>query len=754
MNEFRLDSPGGLHHDESPLWTALDSLNEAFCTVDACWRFTFVNKETARLFRSDTLTGRILWEAFPDSIGTAFERELRRAIAENVTASFEQYFPPDEKWYYVKAYPSAEGLAVSFRDVTETHRMAAALSASEERFRILAGATNDAIWDWDLATNVVWRSEGFANLFGHNSAFPGTIMAWANCIHKDDRARVMKSMHKAIEGGVNVWRAEYRFERSDGAYTDVVDRGQVIRNKERVPVRMIGGMTDVTRQKHAERQIREQAALLDYAQDAIMVRDLDDNICYWNKSAERLYGLTALEVNGVSVVDRIYQDPVEFRAAKVVVLRDGEWMGELRQLTSAGEKIIVETRWTLVRNDAGEAFSILAINTDITKRKLLEQQFLRAQRMELIGTLAGGLAHDLNNVLTPILLSVDLLRGTGAGDDQEATLSVIESSARRGADMVDQVLSFARGTGETREDVRIEPLMHDLIRMARDTFPKNVQIDTHIDSDLWMVRADPTQLHQVMLNLCVNARDAMPEGGTITISARNCVLDDDFAAANIEAHPGPHVLIDVDDTGRGIDPEIVDRIFDPFFTTKEVGKGTGLGLSTSLAIVRRHQGILQVEPIASGGTRFRVCFPAQPGLAKPVPIQDKSVRNGGNGELILVVDDEPSLRQVNKRVLESNGYRVIVAANGAEAVSIYKAEGSAIDLVITDMLMPVMGGPATIRALLGLNPGLRYIYSSGFAEKEDGTGFLGDGDKNFLAKPYTARALLQIVRTALERPTT
>ena len=371
---------------------------------------------------------------------------------------------------------------------------------------------------------------------------------------------------------------------------------------------------DVSRRKQAERQLREQASLLDKARDAIVVRDLDDHITYWNESAERVYGWPAHEVMGRSMGELLHADPSVSQQALSAVLATGEWAGDVRHVTRGGDDVTVESRWTLVRDDEGEHHRVLAINTDVTERKRLESQFLRAQRLESLGTLAGGIAHDLNNVLAPILMSIDLLTEGETDQDRLAVLSTIETSARRGADMVRRVLSFARGVGGPQVEVHLADLLEGIERMARDTFPRNITVRCSAAVDLWTLAGDPTQLDQVLLNLSINARDAMPDGGLLQLSASNVVFDG-ATGARLGVDPGPHVLLEVADTGSGMSSAVVERIFEPFFTTKDLDKGTGLGLSTSLAIVQSHRGRVDVESEFGRGSTFRVYLPALTGNA-------------------------------------------------------------------------------------------------------------------------------------------
>src|SRR6185295_13236712 len=354
----------------------------------------------------EALIGRIIWEVFPEQLGSIFETSYRRAMAMAETVELEAWFEPLASWFSVRAYPAPQGLGVYFYNVTRQREARELARISEERFRLLARATNDAIWDWDLVTNATWRNEGFEKLFGYSTTQQPSIVDWSSRIHPEDQLRVTAGIRRAIDGGQEAWSDEYRYLRHDGSVAHVLDRGYIIRDENGQPTRMIGGMTD------------------------------------------------------------------------------------------------------------------------LTERKKLEAQFLRAQRMESIGTLAGGIAHDLNNILSPSLMSVGLLKEDEGDSERKALLDTIEASGRRGADMVRQVLAFARGVEGKRLQVNVRHLFRDVQKIMRDTIPKNIQVDFTSPADLWTINADVTQLHQVLMNLCVNARDAMPNGGALKVEAGNLVLDE------------------------------------------------------------------------------------------------------------------------------------------------------------------------------------------------------------------------------------
>jgi two-component system, cell cycle sensor histidine kinase and response regulator CckA len=511
-----------------------------------------------------------------------------------------------------------------------------------------------------------------------------------------------------------------------------------------------GIVTLRTRREHslAEMKISEQAALLDVATDAILVREIAGPILFWNKGAERLYGWSASEAVGADAsILRAKEDEDKIRDVLDQVLLSGEWSGELNHVTKQGGSIIVESRWALLRDERGAPRSCLIVNTDITAKKRLESQFLRAQRMEGLGTLAGGIAHDLNNVLTPILMSVDILRGKFPDRDTMQVLNLVETTAKRGASMVQQVLTFARGVDGARGLIQPKHLLRELDKIVRETFPKTIRIKVDIAKNLGTVIGDITQLHQVFLNLCINARDAMPSGGQLSIKAENTILGDTASVLHISAKQGPYVVVTVSDTGAGIPADILQKIFEPFFTTKEPGKGTGLGLSTAETIIKSHGGFILVESQVGQGSMFRVYLPSEGQGQTSEPSRALPKLRSGNGETIMIVDDEISIREITREMLESYNYKTLVASDGVEALSLYTKHRDSIALIITDMLMPGMDGAATIRALRNLNPSARIVAVSGFTPDEQ---LPDSGADTFLSKPFTTEQLLSALSAILE----
>jgi signal transduction histidine kinase/ActR/RegA family two-component response regulator len=397
----------------------------------------------------------------------------------------------------------------------------------------------------------------------------------------------------------------------------------------------------------------------------------------------------------------------------------------------------------------GQVKGAVVVHVDITVQRQAEAQFFRAQRLESLGTLAGGIAHELNNVLAPMLLAVEALQAKATDPEDREFLELLEQSAQRGAAIVRQVLSFARGVEGRRAQIHPRELLHELEKILSTTL-KQIQIHLRVGRDTWPLVGDATQLQQALLNLCVNARDAMPAGGTLTLSAQNVMVDEAHAAMHPDAKPGPYVLCQVIDTGTGITPGVREKIFEPFFTTKEKGKGTGLGLSTTAAIVKSHGGFISVCSEIGKGTSFSLYFPARgEAVAEPDPAHESTDLSTVNGELVLVVDDEAAIRKSTKRALQAAGYRVLLAADGSEALALYVQHQPDIAVVVTDLMMPILDGIATMRALRRLNAQARIIATTSLATKAQTIAAVEAGADDFLAKPYTARTLLLTLQRVL-----
>jgi PAS domain S-box-containing protein len=631
------------------------------------------------------------------------------------------------------------------RDVTERKR----LEEASGRLAAIVECSEDAIIGKDLNSIVNTWNKGAEKIFGYSAK--EMIGKPITQIIPGDRLDEETQIMERIRAGRSVDHFETLRIRKDGRVINVSVTASPIVDKDGRIVGASKSARDITEQRKALQKIAEQAAFMDKARDAIIVRDLDGTVIYWNKGAEIVYGWTAAAAIGRNIRDLIYKVPESFTVPNEITLRDGEWQGELDQVAKDRRERSIDARWTLIRDDEGKPKAVLAINTDVTERKKIEAQFMRAQRMESIGTLAGGIAHDLNNILTPIMMSIEMLKLTSSDPESAEVLETIDQSARRGASIVRQVLSFARGIQGERVHVQPRHVINDLVSIIRDTFPKSVHLEFNVAGDAWPILGDPTQIHQVLLNLCVNARDAMPLGGRLSIGVENVVLDEHYAAMNLQAKPGRYVNIRVTDTGTGIPEAIIDKIFEPFFTTKEINKGTGLGLSTVMALVKSHEGIINVYSEPGRGSTFKVYFPASGSSGGEEGAQaDQASLPRGKGETILVVDDEASVLSITGQTLQAFGYKVLSASDGAEALAVYIQNKDSIELILTDIMMPVMDGHALIHAVLRMNRSVKIVAASGLNSNGDMAKASGMGIKHFLTKPYTARTLLKTLRDVLD----
>lgn len=625
-----------------------------------------------------------------------------------------------------------------------------ALRDSQERLHNILSSIDEVVWAASPdGMQIHYVNSAVEQIWGlpvddfYTSAWP-----LARVIHIEDRARIAETFRVLIDGGS--FDTEYRIMRPDGEIRWIHDRGRRVVSENGQGVTLTGIAADVTRHRQAEEQLREQAALLDQTREAIIVNDLEGSILFWNRGAESLYGWKADEVIGSSLAGRAYRDEESHKTAANVLFTKGVWKGELRQFAKDGKEIIVEGHWTLVNDEEGLPKSILIVNHDITEKKKIESQFLRAQRLESIGTLASGIAHDLNNVLTPIMMALQILQMRFTDENSQRMIDVLRQNAERGGEMVKQVLSFARGIEGLKIPLQPTYIIKEILMVLRETLPKNITVKQLLPPDIGAINGDATQLHQLLMNLCVNARDAMPDGGTLTIEAANTVIDEHYARMVPDAEAGRYVMITVSDTGAGIPEHIKDKIFDPFFTTKEVSKGTGLGLSTVIGIIKSMGGFVNVYSEAGKGAQFKIYLPM---IETTHPAETAAAETSlppGNGELILVVDDEAGIRDIAKTTLETFGYRVLTADDGTEAVAIYASRMGEVQVVITDMMMPFLDGAATIRALQRLDPQVRIIASTGLSEGMRSQDAEKLGAKMVLSKPYTAETLLKALAVSLD----
>jgi PAS domain S-box-containing protein len=640
-------------------------------------------------------------------------------------------------------------LIVISEDITERKRTEDALRHSEERLRLITNLVPLGIFAKDAAGRHIFANPALAEFAG---------LSVEEMLGKDDfdlvADRVQAEAYRAHD--LAVMRSGGKMVILEEPRTDLSGRTRLLQTIK-IPFTVaqtgepavLGVCTDITEQKRTEARFRR---LVDSNVQGVYFWNTTGATTGANDAFLRMVGYTRedLDAGRIRWAD---MTPPELVEQDRRALRDLATTGvcepfEKEFFRRDGSRVPILVGPAMFEDNQDEGFCFVL---DLSERKKLEQQFLRAQRVESIGSLAGGIAHDLNNILAPIMLSVGLLKSECDSPKARAILKTVADSAQRGADIVGQVLSFARGLEGRRTEVQPKLLFQELESIIKDTFPKDIQLQFCVPDDTWTLFGDPTQVHQILLNLCVNARDAMPGGGDLTISAENYILDEHHAKMNNQAKAGRYVSITVTDSGTGIPLEIIDRIFEPFFTTKEPNKGTGLGLSTVMAIVKSHEGIANVYSECGKGTTFKVYLPAMETLsAGQINPMQQAILPRGNGETIMVVDDEASILAITCQTLEHFGYRVLNAHDGAEAVAIYAEKKSDIAVVLTDMMMPIMGGTSLVSVLLRINPEIKIVTSSGLSSHGGMNSFSEAAVKHFLTKPYTAETLLKTMRAVLD----
>ena len=732
-------------------------------SLDAKW--IMVNQSLCEMlgYSQEQLLSKSVQEiTHADELAT--DDEFRRGLLKNERQSFhreKKYLHKDGRviWAHLSVTLLRDKennplyYIAQIQNITDRRMAEKELRESRDNFRVLSEAMPQLVWMTSPDGRAVYFNQQWTDYTGM-SVEQSLGENWTQCFHPDDRKFTLDAWTSAVKNAGD-YAIEARLKKHGGDYQWWLIRGVPVRNDAQEITKWVGTCTDIDGLKTAleKAQIREemiaaQSALINQARDAILLIDLDGRVQIWNEGATRLYGWTSAEAVGRTVTDLYARDTENRRESLKLLLLHGHWEGEFKQHNSSGEEIEVESRITLMKDSEGKPKSLLVINTDITAKKKNQEQIFRSQRLESIGTLAGGIAHDLNNVLAPIIMAVELLKMGETDRERLATLETIEACSQRGAGMVRQVLSFARGIDGERLELQPKNLLREIEKITVDTFLKSIQIECTVPSNLWTILGDVTQLHQVLLNLCINARDAMPSGGVLKISGENITLDELVGPAGTAGVSGDYVLLSVEDTGMGMSKDVLERVFEPFFTTKELGRGTGLGLSTSLAIVKSHKGLLRIYSEQGTGTRVKVYLPAKGingAAGKKSASLDALPR--GLGEWVLVVDDEPAVRSMTGQTLEKFGYRVKLASGGAEAVEIYTSHKDDIAVVVTDIMMPEIDGIATIKELKKIKSEVGTIAVSGLSSHA-GTAIAD----RFLAKPYTAEALLKAIRDLLDGP--
>ncbi len=578
-------------------------------------------------------------------------------------------------------------------DITEERRADAAMREAHAQLYHLVARSPTVIYQLKLTGTAIrphFISENIALLLGFSVEESLEPRWWRSHVHPEDQAIAAMSLQQALDEGAS--RVEYRIRHRNDSYVWLEDRKRRLSGATEEPREIVGGWTDVTARKLAEEAARETEARFRQVVENIhevfwMIESESHRVLYVSPGYEAVWGRAAatLYAGAFKWLETVHpEDRARMHEAATTKQALGTYDETYRIVRPDGAVRWVRDRAYPVKGPDGAVRRVVGVAEDVTTARDMETKFLRAQRLEAIGTLSGGIAHDLNNILAPMLMATGLLRLEMSDARSREWLMLIESGTQRGANIIRQLLTFSRGIEGDRVAVQLRHVIKEMAEIARETFPRNITLLEDAARDLWLVAADATQLHQVLMNLCVNARDAMPTGGTLTLRAENVQVDTTLLPAHPDAKAGAYVRLTVSDTGQGIPAQIIDRIFDPFFTTKEIGKGTGLGLSTVLGIVKSHDGFVLVNSTPGAGTAFQIYLPLAEGIAAAVETAPVVAPTRGRGELIMVVDDEESIRLVTRGTLEQWNYRVVLAAQGAAGLALFHKHVAEVRLAVVD----------------------------------------------------------------------
>ncbi|HEU5303066.1 MAG TPA: PAS domain S-box protein, partial [Gemmatimonadales bacterium] len=663
----------------------------------------------------------------------------------------------------VSLVPGPDGepshLIAGIQDISERKHVEATLRDSEERYRLLTRATREAVWDWDLITDLVAWDEGSGPPLDYQPGQPGDTAAWwYDRIHPVDRERVVASIDQAIARGDPTWSDEYRFRRADGSYTLVHNRAHIARNETGTPARVIGAISEVSQGRRADPRLAE---VLEALPMGVWLVDREGRVVMSNSSSHQLWGAPHRSVESFAEYKAWWPDTGE-------PVRAEEWgpARAIRGEISVNEEMTIEgfdgTRKTILNSatpiwdPSGEIVGAVNISEDITSKRAeeaglrqKEEQIRSAQKMEAVGQLAGGIAHDFNNLLTGILSYTDLiLQELRPADPIRGDVEQIRDAGRRAATLTRQLLAFSRRQLLQPRVVSLNTTIRDLEPMLARLLGPAIALETELDPGLGNVHIDPARLEQVLVNLALNAKDAMPEGGQVRITTSN--IPEESPPSRRQDGPGAGLVrLTVSDTGAGMDVATQTRIFEPFFTTKQASSGTGLGLSTVYGIVEQSGGHISVESAPGQGATFTITLPPYTGSEPAVTTSDWRTPPGGK-ETLLLVEDEAPIRDSVKRLLEWHGYTVIEARNGVDALTIYENSQTGIDLVLTDLVMPEMGGSELVERIRAHNPEVRVLFMSGYADRpvtDNGSDYDGTG---FVEKPFTVETLIRRLREVLD----
>jgi two-component system cell cycle sensor histidine kinase/response regulator CckA len=754
-----------LRESEQRFRTIVEKSSDAFALLNAEGIILYASPSTTRTlgYPLDQFVGcNALDLVHPEDVATAraFLEECRCRPGEGISGEC-RFRHRDGSWRHLEGIgcnrfddPSVQALVVNYRDITERKRAEQALRDSQERLRRLLENAHDIISLVDAEGFIRHESPSLERVLGY---LPEERVGRSVLAHVDpeEREGALAEFADLLQRPGGSMTSCHRLRHADGSWRvlemiahnllhDPLLQGIVIHSR------------DVTQRQRGEERLRTSEAkyrsLVENLEQCIFLKDIELRFVTANRPFCASLGRSEAELVGCTDFDFYPAELAEkYRADDRLVLAEGRRLELEEENVTGGRQRTVRVIKTPVKDDQGMIVGVLGIFWDVTEQRNLEAQLQQAQKMEAVGQLAGGVAHDFNNLLTVILGNISLLAGTLPPDHPgQEWAGAVETAVLRAATLTRQLLGFSRQMVLRPEPVDLNANIAEVVGLLRSTIDPRIDLEVRAARDLWPVQGDPSQMNQVLMNLCLNARDALPSGGRIHLATANVNVADDYCRLHLEARPGDFVRLRVRDTGHGIPPEVLPRIFEPFFTTKGPAKGTGLGLAMVFGIVKQHQGWIDCTSVVGNGTCFDIYLPRADPAADPAVDPDSAGSAAPGSETILLVDDEASLRLLGCTCLGRCGYRVLLAEDGVSAVEVYRREWERIDLVVLDLTMPRLSGIDAFHQLVAINPQVSVLFASGYAAEPVLPG-QQEGILGFVSKPYRPDELAQHVRAALDQ---
>ncbi len=747
----------------------IEKASDCFMVVDAAAAIQYVSPTIERVlgYAADGILGTSLLAYVHPGDATRLRKTLDGVIAVALRSAHTvvRVRHGDGSWRFVEGVVTnltdsapVGGLVFNFRDTTERKRAEEELHDREADLVNAQKLARVGNWRYDPQTQTAQWSEEMFRIFGLALQEDAVAAAaWRQCIHPEDVHRFDAAMATALreETGFDV---ELRVVRPDGTVADVRALCEAQFGQEGTAVQLVGVAQDITRRRRAQAQIRRLALVVEQAAEGVVITDTAGVVQYVNPAFEKMTGYERSEVlnHPLRLLQKDQHDDDLYRAMWAALAAGQPWRGQVKDRAKNGSSLDIEVVISPIRDANDRVINYAADLRDVTRELQLEQQFRQSQKMEAVGRLAGGIAHDFNNLLQAITGYTDLLLAEVVPPDpRRSDLLAIQEAARRAQGLTRQLLAFGRKQMIEPRVQELNLLVESSRRLLRPLIGEDIQLVTDLEPHPWRVRVDAGQMDHVLMNLVVNARDAMPKGGRITLATRNVVLGDGEAAAIPESRPGPFVCLSVTDTGVGMSPEVQRHLFEPFFTTKGMGKGTGLGLAMAYGTAKQHEGWIHVVSKAGKGSTFTVYLPALPlseEVAESRSDPDHGAPADGHGERLLLVEDEPGVRTLATRILREHGYVVQPVATAAEAVEAFAAAGGKFDLIFTDVVLPDRNGVDLAAELTAGDPGIRVLLTSGYSDERSRWPEIQARGLKLIQKPYTIPALLGTVHRALAEP--